>query len=110
MARWIAPALSSSSQTRRRISWRRGDATAASPDWGGIYVYLRAAFGPGLAFLFGWTMFLVIGSGSLATLGAAFPRYVGVFVPLSPAGVKVVSLLMVAAVTVLNIRGTRQSA
>jgi APA family basic amino acid/polyamine antiporter len=83
---------------------------AAKPDSGGLYVYLRDAFGPGLAFLFGWTMFLVIGAGSLATLGAAFPRYVGVFVPLSPAAVKGVSLLMIAAVTLLNVRGTRQSA
>jgi APA family basic amino acid/polyamine antiporter len=75
-----------------------------------MYVFLRDAFGPAVAFLFGWTMFLVIGSGSLATLGAAFPRYVGVFVPLSPVAEKVVSLAMIAVVTALNVRGTRQSA
>src|SRR3954470_22906724 len=56
---------------------------AAKPESGGLYVYLRDAFGSLLAFLYGWTMFLVIGSGSLATLGAAFPRYVSVFIPLS---------------------------
>ena len=39
---------------------------ASRPDSGGMYVYLRDAFGPTLAFLYGWTMFLVIGSGSLA--------------------------------------------
>lgn len=83
---------------------------AAKPHSGGLYVYLRDAFGPALAFLFGWTMFLVIGAGSLATLGAAFPRYVGVFVPLSPFAERAVSLLMIVAVTLLNIRGTRQSA
>jgi APA family basic amino acid/polyamine antiporter len=83
---------------------------AAKPESGGLYVYLRDAFGPGLAFVFGWTMFLVIGSGSLATLGAAFPRYVGVFVPLSPVAERAVSILMILAVTLLNIRGTRQSA
>jgi basic amino acid/polyamine antiporter, APA family len=83
---------------------------AAKPEAGGLYVYLRDAFGPAVAFLFGWTMFLVIGSGSLATLGAAFPRYVGVFVPLSPAGEKAVALLMIAAVTFINVRGTRRSA
>jgi APA family basic amino acid/polyamine antiporter len=83
---------------------------AAKPESGGLYVYLRDAFGPGIAFLFGWTMFLVIGAGSLATLGAAFPRYVGVFVTLSPVAERLVSLLMITAVTVLNIRGTRQSA
>ena len=83
---------------------------ASRPQSGGIYVYLRDAFGPLLAFLFGWTMFLVIGSGSLATLGAAFPRYLSVFVPLSSEAAKIVSLLVIVAVSALNIRGTRQSA
>ena len=83
---------------------------AAKPESGGLYVYLRDAFGPALAFLYGWTMFLVIGSGSLATLGAAFPRYVGVFVPLSPVAERAISVLMIVAVTMLNIRGTRRSA
>ncbi len=83
---------------------------ASKPDSGGLYVYLRDAFGALLAFLYGWTMFLVIGSGSMATLGAAFPRYVSVFVPLSPLGSRIASLVMIAVVTVLNIRGTRRSA
>lgn len=83
---------------------------ASRPHAGGLYVYLRDAFGPLPAFLFGWTMFLVIGSGSLATLGAAFPRYVSVFVPLTPAAAKSVSVLMIAVVALINIRGTRQSA
>jgi APA family basic amino acid/polyamine antiporter len=83
---------------------------AARPSAGGLYVYMRDAFGAPLAFLFGWTMFLVIGSGSLATLAAAFPRYVDVFVPLSPWAAKAVSVAMIAAVAVLNVRGTRRSA
>jgi basic amino acid/polyamine antiporter, APA family len=83
---------------------------AAKPDSGGLYAYLRDAFGSLPAFLYGWTMFLVIGSGSLATLAAAFPRYVSVFVPLSPAASRFVAVLMIALVTALNIRGTRQSA
>jgi basic amino acid/polyamine antiporter, APA family len=83
---------------------------ASRPDSGGLYVYLRDAFGSLLAFLYGWTMFLVIGSGSMATLGAAFPRYVSVFIPLSPAGSRVTSLVMIALVTALNVRGTRRSA
>src|SRR5205809_2517025 len=58
---------------------------ASNPDSGGMYAYVKRALGPLVAFLYGWTMFLVIGSGSLATLAAAFPRYLGVFVPLSPA-------------------------
>jgi basic amino acid/polyamine antiporter, APA family len=83
---------------------------ASRPASGGLYVYLRDAFGPLLAFLFGWTMFLVIGAGSLATLAAAFPRYLSVFIPLSSAGAKVASVAVIAAVAILNIRGTRGSA
>jgi APA family basic amino acid/polyamine antiporter len=83
---------------------------ASNPDSGGMYAYLKDAFGPLLAFLYGWTMFLVIGSGSLATLAAAFPRYLAVFIPLSPAAANGAAVLMIALVTVLNIRGTRQSA
>ena len=83
---------------------------AAKPESGGLYSYLRDAFGPLPAFLYGWTMFLVIGSGSLATLAAAFPRYAGVLVPLSPAGASAAALSMIAAVALLNIRGTRGSA
>ncbi|HWW86930.1 MAG TPA: amino acid permease [Vicinamibacterales bacterium] len=83
---------------------------AAKPESGGLYVYLRDAFGPLVAFLYGWTMFLVIGSGSLATLGAAFPRYVGIFVSLPPGAAQAVSVAMIALVTAVNIRGTRQSA
>jgi len=83
---------------------------AAKPESGGMYAYLRDAFGPLLAFLYGWTMFLVIGSGSLATLAAAFPRYLAVLVPLPPAASSAAAVLMIAAVTALNIRGTRRSA
>jgi basic amino acid/polyamine antiporter, APA family len=83
---------------------------AIRPESGGMYTYLRDAFGRLLAFLYGWTMFLVIGSGSLATLGAAVPRYVSVFVPLSETMAVAVSLIMIGAVTALNVRGTRQSA
>src|SRR5919198_2532064 len=83
---------------------------AANADSGGLYAYLKEAFGPLPAFLYGWTMFLVIGSGSLATLAAAFPRYVAAFVALSPAAAAAVSVLVIAAVTAINVRGTRQSA
>jgi basic amino acid/polyamine antiporter, APA family len=83
---------------------------AANADSGGLYAYLKEAFGPLPAFLYGWTMFLVIGSGSLATLAAAFPRYVAAFVSLPPAASAATSVLVIAAVTAINVRGTRQSA
>jgi len=83
---------------------------AAAPESGGLYTYLRDAFGSLPAFLYGWTMFLVIGSGSLATLAAALPRYLSVFVPLSDAAATGVSVAMIAVVSAINVRGTRESA
>lgn len=54
---------------------------AALPQAGGQYVYLREAYGPLPGFLFGWKMFLVNMTGSIAALGVAFAEYLGVFVP-----------------------------
>src|SRR4249920_1771265 len=45
---------------------------AARPDAGGLYVYIRDAFGPLPAFLYGWTAFIVIAAGSVAALAVAF--------------------------------------
>ncbi len=47
---------------------------AAYPTAGGMYVYLREAYGSLIAFLFGWTLFLVIDSGAVATLAVASSR------------------------------------
>ncbi len=51
------------------------------PEAGGQYVYLREAYGPLFGFLFGWKMFLVNMTGSIAALGVAFSAYMGYFVP-----------------------------
>jgi APA family basic amino acid/polyamine antiporter len=51
------------------------------PEAGGQYVYLRAAYGPLYGFLFGWKMFLVNMTGSIAALGVAFAEYFGSFFP-----------------------------
>ncbi len=58
------------------------DLGAALPEAGGQYVYLREAYGPLPGFLFGWKMFLVNMTGSIAALGMAFAEYFGRFVPL----------------------------
>jgi APA family basic amino acid/polyamine antiporter len=87
-----------------------GELGAAKPDAGGLYVYIRDAFGPLPAFLYGWTAFFVIGSGSVATLAVAFTGYLGQIVPVSPIVGKIVSVLMITAIMAINIRGTRQSA
>jgi APA family basic amino acid/polyamine antiporter len=83
---------------------------ASKPDAGGLYVYLRDAFGSLPAFLYGWTMFLVIATGSIATLAVAFSSYLGQFVTLSPMASRGVSILLIAFLAAVNIRGTRKSA
>ena len=87
-----------------------GEMGASKPDAGGLYVYLRDALGPLPAFLYGWTMFFVMATGSIATLAVAFTSYLGQFVTLSPIAGKVVSILMILVVMIINVRGTRQGA
>lgn len=87
-----------------------GEMGAMNPEAGGLYVYMRDAFGPFLAFLYGWTLFLVIASGSIAALAAAFTGYLDQLVPLSTVTGRVASIAMIAVVMVINIYGTRRSA
>jgi APA family basic amino acid/polyamine antiporter len=86
-----------------------GELAAARPASGGLYVFLRDAFGRGVAFLFGWTLFLAIGAGSAATLARAFVGYLAQFVALSPTGGRLVAIGMIAVVAGINVRGTRTS-
>jgi basic amino acid/polyamine antiporter, APA family len=58
-----------------------GELAAAMPQAGGQYVYLREAFGPLAGFLYGWTLFLVIQTGTLAAVAVAFAKFAGVFFP-----------------------------
>lgn len=51
------------------------------PRAGGVYVFLREAYGPSLGFLFGWTLFLVIQTGTIAAVAIAFAKFTGVFAP-----------------------------
>jgi len=84
---------------------------AAFPQAGGVYVYLREAYGPLIAFLFGWTLFLVIDSGAIAALSMAFSsKYLPYFIPLSPVGIKVVALVFVAFLVAVNYVGVRYGA
>jgi APA family basic amino acid/polyamine antiporter len=87
-----------------------GEMGAMRPDAGGLYVYIRDAFGPMPAFLYGWMVFIVGGSGAVATLAVAFTNYARQFVPLSPVAAKVLAVLMIVAVMLINVRGTRQGA
>src|SRR5581483_6115315 len=56
-----------------------GELAAMMPHAGGQYVYLREALGPLWGFLYGWTLFLVIQTGTIAAVGVAFGRFLGVF-------------------------------
>ena len=58
-----------------------GELAAAMPHAGGQYIYLREAFGPLYGFLYGWTLFLVIQTGTIAAVAVAFAKYAGVFFP-----------------------------
>src|SRR3982074_2792631 len=51
------------------------------PRAGGVYVFLREAYGPSIGFLYGWTLFLVIQTGTIAAVAIAFAKFLGVFVP-----------------------------
>jgi APA family basic amino acid/polyamine antiporter len=84
---------------------------AMYPAAGGMYVFLREAYGRPVAFLFGWAMFFVIEAGSIATLSMAFSsKYLPYFVPLSPVAVKLVALAFVLFLATVNYVGTRWGA
>jgi APA family basic amino acid/polyamine antiporter len=87
-----------------------GELGAMNPEAGGLYVYLRDAFGPLTAFLYGWTFFLVIATGSAATLAVASTSYLQQFVALGPVGRKAAAVLLLALVAAINVRSTRRSA
>src|SRR5437868_2131477 len=58
-----------------------GELAAMMPKAGGQYVYLREAYTPLWGFLYGWTLFLVIQTGTIAAVAVGFARYLGVLVP-----------------------------
>ena len=82
---------------------------AMKPEAGGLYAYLRDAFGPLPAFLYGWASFLVIASGSIAALAVAFANYLSPLLPFRVPG-PIISLVVILVVALINIRGTRGSA
>jgi APA family basic amino acid/polyamine antiporter len=103
-----------------------GELAAMFPHAGGQYIYLREAYSPLWGFLYGWTLFLVIQTGTIAAVAVGFARYVGVLFPsISPntwvvapiaVGSKVaislsiqqlVGVLMIVLLTFLNTQGVR---
>jgi basic amino acid/polyamine antiporter, APA family len=97
---------------------------AAMMPWaGGQYVFLREAYGPALAFLFGWALFLIIQTGKIAAVAVAFASFTGVLIDwVSPSNYiiepivsgryavslstqQLVAILMIVVLTALNTRG-----
>ncbi|HTP70438.1 MAG TPA: amino acid permease [Dongiaceae bacterium] len=103
-----------------------GELAALFPHAGGQYVYLREAFSPLWGFLYGWTLFLVIQTGTIAAVAIGFSRYLGVLFPaISPTSwiippinfssrfaislsvQQLVAILMIVFLTFLNTRGVK---
>src|SRR5207253_5462897 len=101
-----------------------GELAALFPHAGGQYVYLREAYSPLWGFLYGWTLFLVIQTGTIAAVAVAFARYFGALVPaISPTSwiiapinlsstyaislsvQQLVAILLVVLLTFINTRG-----
>jgi len=87
-----------------------GELAARYPAAGGGYVYLREAFGPGLAFLYGWKSLLVMDPGLTAALAAGLARYVGYLAPLSATGEKAVGIAAILVLAAVNAVGVRPGA
>src|SRR3981189_2720145 len=82
---------------------------AANPEAGGLYCYIRDGFGRLHAFLYGWCLFLLIASASIAALAHAFTTYLREIFPLSAGGASLGTILMIAVVTAVNVWGTRNT-
>ncbi len=96
-----------------------GELAAAMPRAGGQYVYLREAFGPLSGFLFGWTMFVVIQTGTIAAVAVAFAKFAGYFLPWVSAQnslwgrfntQQLLAIVVIVGLTALNTRGLRTGA
>ncbi len=81
--------------------------SAQFPQVGGFYVFLKEAYGNLPAFLFGWSMLLVINTGSLAALSLVFTSYLISFVPLSDNAQLIVAVVTIVVLTVMNILGVK---
>lgn len=103
------------------------EVAAMMPRAGGQYVFLREAYGPAAGFVFGWSTFLVVQTGTIAAVAVAFSKFAGVFLPaisdtnyrvapihLGPTGYalslstqQLVAVILIAFLTAVNTRGLR---
>ncbi len=103
------------------------EVAAMMPRAGGQYVFLREAYGPSIGFMFGWSTFLVVQTGTIAAVAVAFAKFLGVLWPAISAGAylvrpiplgasgyalslstqQLVAVALIAGLTALNTRGLR---
>src|SRR5436309_12061507 len=84
-----------------------GELAARFPAAGGSYIYLREAYGPALAFLYGWMTLLVVDPGLTAALAVGMASYAGYGRNLAPVAVKTVAVVVILLLAVVNILGVR---
>jgi len=77
------------------------------PESGGVYAFLREAFGPWLGFLWAWAMFWTMHTGIIAAIATVFARYVGYFVPLGDWGTRGVAMAAILVLSAVNYRGVK---
>lgn len=82
---------------------------ASRPKAGGVYVYLKEAYGDLAGFLYGWCVLLIINTGALAALGLAFSDYMTFFISLSPAQGQALAIFVIAGLSGINCLGVSYS-
>ncbi|HEY0404517.1 MAG TPA: amino acid permease [Pyrinomonadaceae bacterium] len=87
-----------------------GELAARYPEAGGGYVYLREAYGPQVAFLYGWMALLVMDPGLTAALAVGMATYAGYIFKLSPPGIKALATGAIIALAAVNVRGLKPGA
>jgi basic amino acid/polyamine antiporter, APA family len=78
------------------------------PNSGGVYVFLREAYGKPLAFLWGWAMFWTMHSGIIAAIAMGFARYLNGLVPLGDFGTRNAAIGVIVVLSAINMLGVRQ--
>ena len=97
-----------------------GELSAMFPKAGGQYVYLREAYNPVIGFLYGWSFFAVIQTGTIAAVGVAFSKFAAYLIPslsekniivdlgfIKISAAQVVSIILIAILTFINTKGIK---
>jgi APA family basic amino acid/polyamine antiporter len=98
-----------------------GELAAMVPEAGGQYVYLREAYNPLIGFLYGWTLFLVIQTGTIAAVAVAFAKFTAIFIPIlseknilfslgkfNISAAQLFAILSLVVLTLINARGVKE--